>query len=51
MADNLAFSCMGSTIAGVEEATSDRDECIIEVGLAGPVSVGVDNLKSRGVGD
>src|SRR5262245_10656583 len=45
MADDFTFSCMGSTITGVEEATLDRYECIVKVGLAGPIFMGVDDLK------
>lgn len=42
---------MGRTIASVEQPALDRDKCVIEVRLESTVSVSVDDLKRRRVGD
>lgn len=51
MGDDLALPRVISTITGVEEASVDRHERVVEVALQASVSVGVDDLEGVWVGD
>lgn len=50
MRDNLALPGMFRPVTRVEETALDGDECIVEIGFLGSVSVCIDDLESVGVG-
>jgi hypothetical protein len=49
--DNLALLCVIDPIAGVEKASVDGHERVVEITLQGSVPVGVDDLEGVWVGD
>ena len=49
--DDLALSRVVGPVAGVEEASVDGHERVVEVALQTSVSVGVDDLERVRVGD
>ena len=51
MGDDLALPRVILPIAGVEEASVDGHERVVEVALQASVSVGVDDLEGIWVGD
>ena len=51
MRDDLAFPCVIGPIAGIEKASVDGHECVVEIALQASVPVSVDDLEGVWVGD